>query len=603
MSRSRPSRHFVLVAVCLLAVAGVAGSTAVSVGDAHTGTTDASGVTDADTASAATDTNTASGDADRTNETNSNGSRPTPRVVAVYPNPLADEDRGEYVRLVLPPGEWLLSDGETVVTLRGPGRVTVTPDPGAVETTDRLVRADLTLSNGGERLVVRPARKESRTTENESQTGDEDGRTAQTTDDGRLTNRTDDHATRVVVYRDAPEGSVWLPGPGEWRPAGYEPRPVARLGPANGTAFLLPDTPGLPVETIRAADRRVLVAGYTFGSERIADALVAAADRGVRVRVLVEGGPVGGIARRQARLLSRLIEANVSVRVVGGPAPRVRYHHAKYAVVDDRALVTTENWTPSGVGGASNRGWGVRLDDDRTAAELASVFRTDWTARDAISWGEFRRGRTFEVGESSDGTYPSEFQPTTFHANATYLLTAPGNADRGLLRIVRTADRRIDVLQPSVGSERLLRAVKRAANRGVRVRIVLSSAWYAVEENRRTVAALNAWADRRDAPLSASLASPGGAFEDVHAKGVIVDSTVVVGSLNWTPTSLTENREVAAAVRDARLAAYFRRSIAADRRDPSGRSVPPTLAVVGVGCAALAALLVARRVEFATVGN
>ncbi|MFB6194240.1 MAG: phospholipase, partial [Halobaculum sp.] len=74
-------------------------------------------------------------------------------------------------------------------------------------------------------------------------------------------------------------------------------------------------------------------------------------------------------------------------------------------------------------------------------------------------------------------------------------------------------------------------------------------------------------------------------------------------SVNWTPTSLDENREVAVAVRSRTLADYFRRVAAADRRDPGDRSVPPLLAVVGVAVAALAALLVGRRVEFADVGN
>jgi hypothetical protein len=58
----------------------------------------------------------------------------------------------------------------------------------------------------------------------------------------------------------------------------------------------------------------------------------------VTVRVLVEGGPVGGVSRRSAGLLDRFTEAGVEVRVVSGPHARYQFHHAKYAVVGDRAL-------------------------------------------------------------------------------------------------------------------------------------------------------------------------------------------------------------------------------------------------------------------------
>lgn len=531
----------------------------------------------------------------------------SPVFVAVYPNPPADGDRGEYVRLRLPPGEWVLSDGETRVGLTGPARVTVTADPGAVETPDRIVKADLGLSNSGERLVIRPA-SPTTTTDQSNDTvetpANQSNDTAETpANQSNDTVEPSTNRTTVLVYRDAPEGSVWLPAPGEWRPAGLERRAVQPLGPADGTAFVLPDAPRIPNETLRAADDRLLLAGYTFGSERAVEAILAAANRGVRVLVLLEGGPVGGLSQRQARLLDRLTAANVSVRMVGGSTPRVQYHHAKYAVVDDTALVLTENWKPSGTGGASNRGWGVRLADERAAKELAAVFRTDWTARDAVPWQAFRRGRTFEPASPANTSQPTAFHPRAFDARATYLLTAPGNARSGTQAVIRTADHRIEVIQPTITRGPLVDALKRAARRGVAVRILLGGAWYNAEENRKLAESLSAWADETGAPLQVRLAEPGEAFETVHAKGLVVDDTVVVGSVNWTPTSLTENREVAVAVRDPTVAAYFRRVFRADWSGDGGDESPPTtLAVVGVGIAALAAIFVARRVTFAEVG-
>ena len=76
---------------------------------------------------------------------------------------------------------------------------------------------------------------------------------------------------------------------------------------------------------------------------------------------------------RQARLLDRLTQGGVDVRLLAGPHTRYRTHHPKYAIVDDRALVATENFKPAGTGGMSSRGWGVVIENRRTAETLASL--------------------------------------------------------------------------------------------------------------------------------------------------------------------------------------------------------------------------------------
>lgn len=148
------------------------------------------------------------------------------------------------------------------------------------------------------------------------------------------------------------------------------------------------------------------VGRYTFTSRRVANVLVAAARRGVTVRVLLEREPVGGVSRREAEVLDQLVAAGVEVRLLGGEHARFSYHHAKYAVVDDRALVLTENWKPAGTGGRSSRGWGVRVDSTETAEDLATVFRTDAGWHDADEWETVRRGQTFHSAPPANGTFP-----------------------------------------------------------------------------------------------------------------------------------------------------------------------------------------------------
>ncbi|WP_245957229.1 phospholipase D-like domain-containing protein [Haloplanus rubicundus] len=495
-------------------------------------------------------------------------------IVAAVPNPTTDGDAGEYVVVRVPAGStanWTLGDGERVVSLpadRPASHIAVTDDPNA---TRRLTDAPvvsvshLSLSNAGERLRLRR--------------------------DGAVVARLD--------YEDAPESErlVRTDGGTAWRPVGYRPRDVHRYGPATVTGFVLPDAPSVPVETLRGARRRIFLAGYTFTSERVADALIAAERRGVAVRVLVDADPVGGRTARGARALDRLAAAGVDVRVLGGPRARFDYHHPKYAVVDDRAVVLTENWKPAGVGGKSSRGWGVVVDARPVAADLAALFRVDAGGGDAMPWRRYRRGRTFDSGAPAEGSYPSRFEPTTETAAEVRVLTAPGNAESALAGVVDGADERVDVIQPSIGRRDgpLLRATIRAAERGVEVRVLVSGAWYVAEENAALVEWLNGVATRRDLPLTARVAEPAGRYEKIHAKGVVADGVVVVGSLNWNDNAVSENREVVLAIRSEALATYFREVFAADWQ--GGRGVDrATWVVVGGALAALVlALVVARK--------
>ena len=517
-----------------------------------------------------------------------NGSAaPEPRIVELYPNPTTPENRGEYLVVALPErGNWSLSDGyyDADLPANASGTVALSMAPNR------------TAAIRGE--SARPSRSA------------EDGST-DATEIRRLTDhfplsasgdrielRRNGSPVDVVAYDRVREGYRWRASWGEWRPRGYEPRSPRRTAGANVTPFVLPDSPGLPVEPLRDADDRLFVAGYTLTSERVADALVAAADRGVRVRVLLEGSPVGGFSARSARLLDRLTAAGVAVRILDGEVERFRFHHPKYAVADDRAVVLTENWKPSGTGGRSNRGWGVVAEpsaragatDGTVADDLAALFAADFAARDARSWRAFRADTEFHEGGRANGSYPARFDapPEPTAADVT-VLTAPGNAADRIVARIDAADERVLAVAPRVGGpdDRIVRALRRAAQRGVDVHLLLSDAWYDREANRNLSERL------ADEPIAVDLAEPRGRFETVHAKGLVVDDAAVVGSLNWNPSAETRNREVLLAVEDESVAEFYARAYAADWR--GGGVFLPVTFVGGFGVALAGAVAVARR--------
>ncbi|WP_248908470.1 phospholipase D-like domain-containing protein [Halocatena marina] len=501
-------------------------------------------------------------------------------IVRVYPNPVTDDDRGEFVVIDVPRktnvSGWELRDEESVVSLPNrtvSGRIVLSTEPKAVKNmTDEPVlqlTGKISLSNAGERVrLVR-----------------------------------DGTSVTTVEYSDAPEGELYQRDSGEWtwEPFGATDLSVVESGPSAARLFVLPDAPKAPASTLDSATDRILLGGYTFTSDRIASALVRAHRRGVHVEVLVESGPVGGITTQEKTVLDRLTAAGIDVHVLGGERARYAYHHAKYAVVDDRALVMTENWKPSGVGGHSNRGWGAIVRDSVTADELAAVFAADTGWLDTKRWREFSRNETFEPSEPSFESYPSTVPPKTVPVEQTRLLAAPDNAEPELLAVMNNATESISVVQVSIEGfdGPFTQAALQAARRGVEVRILLSNAWYVQDENRALAERLNRLAG--DSPLEVRLAEPNGRFEKIHAKGVIVDSDqVVVGSLNWNPYSARENREIAVVLMGDAVGEYFSSVFDADWRGKN-EELPtpiPVGIIAALGIAILIALVLANALEF-----
>src|SRR5205807_6859871 len=119
------------------------------------------------------------------------------------------------------------------------------------------------------------------------------------------------------------------------------------------TAVLSPDEGDGPLlRFLGSAQRTIELGVYTFTSGRIAGVLEEAVRRGIRVRVLLDGGPVGGIDPDELNVTRDLAGAGVEVRWLKGGSDvvkRYRFLHAKYAIVDARAAwIGSENFGEAG---------------------------------------------------------------------------------------------------------------------------------------------------------------------------------------------------------------------------------------------------------------
>jgi phosphatidylserine/phosphatidylglycerophosphate/cardiolipin synthase-like enzyme len=171
-----------------------------------------------------------------------------------------------------------------------------------------------------------------------------------------------------------------------------------------------------------------------------------------------------------------------------------------------------------------------------------------------------------------------------------------------MIRLVDGAEHSVRVVQVSIDRNLpLVRALERAARRGVRVRVLLSDAWYTREENRNLTEELNRRAERRDWPLTARLARSAGRYDTVHAKGLVVDGEhAAVGSLNWNDHAVRNNREVVLVLEGEAVGGYYARVFDADWS--AGRQFPVGV-LVAVALGAVLALALARRIRFGSAAD
>lgn len=370
------------------------------------------------------------------------------------------------------------------------------------------------------------------------------------------------------------------------------------------TAFVSPDCSNeVFEETINRASDSIYVNMYEFSSPSLGASLAAAKGRGVDVRVLIEGGPVGGISPSEKSLIWSINRSGIPVwSMVSSKTEHApyRYDHAKYIVIDNNSLLlTSENFKNSGLppkGMSGNRGWGVHLRDPGLARYFTNVFTTDSGSGSVVPY----TGTAGDTEPAPSETYVIGFSPAQFEGATVIPVIAPDTSYQitDLLDSARTS---IEIEQASIKNETpytlnpyLLSAIK-ASRRGVHVRVLLDSYWYNVEgpnDNDEMASLINRIGVSEQIPLEAKCidlsVSP---VEKIHNKGVIVDDQrVLVSSINWNSNSPNFNREAGVIIDHPGVACYFR-DVFDDDWNPKANMTGPKTDYIKVGIVVLVILL------------
>ncbi|MFA5395866.1 MAG: phospholipase D-like domain-containing protein [Methanogenium sp.] len=381
------------------------------------------------------------------------------------------------------------------------------------------------------------------------------------------------------------EGQVHFFENGVW-----DPRPLmigqSRFSPAtftgvSGTVFTSPDASHEVIRSaIALAETELLINVYEFTSPGIAAEIAAALDDGVRVTIILEGGPVGGISAEGKRVAGYLRGKGAAVytmETTDTTHARYRYDHAKYLIADQKAvLVTSENFKDSGFperGTTGNRGWGILITDPRVADYFSKIFAADLAGNDMVA---YTGTGTLPDGETGE-RYKAVFEPQSFKGAKVTPVLAPDTAHL-IPALIKGAKRTVDIQQAYISNwtgkapNPYLEAAVERARSGVHVRIILDSYWFNTNgenDNDEMAARINAVALAEGLPMEARLARIGPGHPDkVHNKGVIVDGdAVLISSINWNENSPSFNRETGVIIESQDTGAYYSKVFDADWKD------------------------------------
>ncbi|MGE0869390.1 MAG: phosphatidylserine/phosphatidylglycerophosphate/cardiolipin synthase family protein [Kofleriaceae bacterium] len=271
---------------------------------------------------------------------------------------------------------------------------------------------------------------------------------------------------------------------------------------------------------IDSAQQTLDVHMYLWTVKPLADKIVAAKQRGVAVRVILDPDSPGNQAVRPI-----FEDGAIEVRDASALYP---FSHAKYLIVDGKtAAIMSMNFNIDAMN--SERNYGVIDRDPEDVADTIAIFEMDWAAA---------AGAT----------------PKPADLSCTRLVVAPNNARLRILELINGAKSTLDVEALYVSETTVRNAIGAAAGRGVAVRVILES-----DQDQPDNADSALFFKNMQIPVHVVTNQ----FY-LHAKLIIADGVAFVGSENFSVSGLTKNRELGVMVFEPDAAAVISDQFDAD---------------------------------------
>lgn len=278
------------------------------------------------------------------------------------------------------------------------------------------------------------------------------------------------------------------------------------------------------IADINAAQQQIELVVFDLDVASITDALIQARQRGVAVRVSIDGENLE--AAEVAKVTGDLQQADIPVFF----DERQAFMHNKFIVIDGATVWTgSTNLTANDVFRNNNNM--IRIVDQRLAANYLAKAEDIFSGQGGTDGDSVLVNPELTIGEA---TVMNAFAPDD------------AITDEVVARL-SAAEQRVDMMSFAFTSDPVAEALIAARGRGLPVRAVM--------ENRNAKGTGSEFNKVRDGGVD--MHADGNCYI-MHHKVIIIDGrTVITGSFNFTGSAQTQNDENVLIIEDAGLAARY----------------------------------------------
>ncbi len=328
---------------------------------------------------------------------------------------------------------------------------------------------------------------------------------------------------------------------------------------ADVEPFTFPECNGVPIlKALMGATESVKISIYMLTSTYVGTVLTDLENKGVEVQIILENKPLG--YEHDDGLLKTMVDAGAEIKFIGGGSyDRYSYVHNKYAIIDgDEVIITSENWTDGNISAKGNRGWGAIVYGEGFATQMDTFFSSDWAFdEDFITFSDKYPDATATtlptVSDVTSYVNTSTYESKTYSDVGTSIYMSPDNTFKALMYLIDNAKTRVYTEQMDIGASfetfattSPLSAMISASNRGIDARFMVTKT-----DNTELIDKLNTETNVKSAGMTAS------GYQTMHNKGVIIDDTVWVSSVNWTENAFMNNRECGLYLQSKEITQYY----------------------------------------------
>ena len=275
--------------------------------------------------------------------------------------------------------------------------------------------------------------------------------------------------------------------------------------------IVLPDDSSQPIlDAIAAAKKSLRIKMFVFSDPSLIAAVIAAQQRGVKVRVMLNPARRSGEAENQESRAA-LLKGKVAVE---DSNPAFDLTHEKSMVVDDAsAFVKSLNWDPENL--TETRDYAVVTDDAAEVAEIIECFEADWMRK------------PFEPGDDA------------------HLIWCNNNGRERIAHFIDEAKHTVFVQNERYQDPVILERLVRAKERGVKVH-VMARPPHTLKRDK-LLEGVSGLRIMHDVGIKVHKLK----HLKLHAKMLLADEkAAIIGSINLAPGSFDARRELGIEVRD-----------------------------------------------------